>query len=861
MTLSINPSFYERPLNFHKKEVSKESSVCLGFEDKPGTLRLSKIKPTKRIFETKFSQIHSYLKNQVVIFSKKIEEVDPKSLFFFKYNIQEWNKKVESYNHKIDRSFCLSNLNRLLGILTCFQYTLKYKAISVLSLPLQDAHKAPVQSKVKEQVKLIEQANIIEKAKIAEPPEVGEPLEVAQLPTVEEQKKPKEAGLDNNPSKAHTQVLSKRIATLKIAEKPSSPVQSSTPDVVSKKNENVVDIVAKAKKSIHEPTKVFTCMFKDESDQIVAIETAKRVNTVSLLLKGMRSYCSSLKGKIALKSTGVLYCNRHQTSNLDRAKAPGFNDRKGVNINNMDPFTIVESRELSHGSKSQFDADCSITLKFLQQEVVRIEEKIATFALFAKNETWASTNSPRFLFKSQTRDMAKKIGLPVLVNLHAQSIQKSETPDGKLWVNRMGAISVFSHGEISLQELKDIALLEKIHENVNKKAKSIQIHPRLDAFYDFRKKNKDIDSNKLKEIITILKLKALIGYGPEALTNNPDTKIKKLVTELIEENWILKPEYQSKYGKALDKLVFDVEKLETVINERRELLRMQFLQNLFTHFENRKVHEAETVYLHTSLLDLKKQGKNDFGCILHERTQGLDMAALFEEIDGDIIMFDVEDSGGPYFDEKGIIHMPRTCQEGNLEKTTLHTVFYNICVQGEIANTGIQAYINEQAVCSTQILAGSLSEDKRKEFNIHYNDLQKALVELKSGDSDPFEGCLSLNLAFFTFDAYQSINCYGGKDRTAYLRALISDYFLRQTNPSSELLKRWRKLLVGKDGIAIQIAYENAGQNFLKLTRVDLKLYDGIFDRAKVAIKFLSKNKNAKDGLSIGSGIGQLYQC
>ena len=55
-----------------------------------------------------------------------------------------------------------------------------------------------------------------------------------------------------------------------------------------------------------------------------------------------------------------LYQNRPQTWNLDRAKAPRFNDRKRLSINNTEPFAIVESRELSRGPKSKFVADSGI---------------------------------------------------------------------------------------------------------------------------------------------------------------------------------------------------------------------------------------------------------------------------------------------------------------------------------------------------------------------------------------------------------------------------------------------------------------------------------------------------------------------
>ena len=57
---------------------------------------------------------------------------------------------------------------------------------------------------------------------------------------------------------------------------------------------------------------------------------------------------------------GLVYCGRLETLNLDRAKTPGFDDRKRVHIANIDPFTIVESREFSRRSKSKFQADRSI---------------------------------------------------------------------------------------------------------------------------------------------------------------------------------------------------------------------------------------------------------------------------------------------------------------------------------------------------------------------------------------------------------------------------------------------------------------------------------------------------------------------
>src|SRR6267154_6363071 len=48
----------------------------------------------------------------------------------------------------------------------------------------------------------------------------------------------------------------------------------------------------------------------------------------------------------------ALYRARLGYANLDCVKAPGIDDRKRVNINNMNPFAIVDPRELSRSPHS-----------------------------------------------------------------------------------------------------------------------------------------------------------------------------------------------------------------------------------------------------------------------------------------------------------------------------------------------------------------------------------------------------------------------------------------------------------------------------------------------------------------------------
>ena len=72
-----------------------------------------------------------------------------------------------------------------------------------------------------------------------------------------------------------------------------------------------------------------------------------------------------MKGSVlmSIKEAERLYPARSKTWNLERAKAPGIDDRKSVHISNIDRLTIADPRELSRCSKSKFLAVRGITAK------------------------------------------------------------------------------------------------------------------------------------------------------------------------------------------------------------------------------------------------------------------------------------------------------------------------------------------------------------------------------------------------------------------------------------------------------------------------------------------------------------------
>src|SRR3989338_4893474 len=64
--------------------------------------------------------------------------------------------------------------------------------------------------------------------------------------------------------------------------------------------------------------------------------------------------CSKIVFNLPSSSQDEVYPARSKTWNLERAKAPGIDDRKSVHISNIDRLTIGDSRELSRCSKSKF---------------------------------------------------------------------------------------------------------------------------------------------------------------------------------------------------------------------------------------------------------------------------------------------------------------------------------------------------------------------------------------------------------------------------------------------------------------------------------------------------------------------------
>ena len=514
----------------------------------------------------------------------------------------------------------------------------------------------------------------------------------------------------------------------------------------------------------------------------------------------------------------------------------------------------------------------------LEIELAKTEKALEQSLKNSEGATHASVNAPRFAFLKWGRDNAKQEMVPILSNLRMQTVEnaKGETVSA---VTRSAAITDFRYGEVSLQELKDLEDLGKclsltemglrtpVEEGAEKKMKGFYL--------------KDNESKNLGDVALLIKTKALVGYGADALVI--DAHKSKELNELlgkIQSSGSIENKFNSlsKGEKSLIReLKIDQTKLDAVISKRSNFLKQLVLQDLQLHLETTPVksNEAPILYGRTSLVDLGKPANNEAGCIIHERTQGLDMKAIFDELKDSSLVF--ENIAAAYIDEEGKIHMPEKCAVKGLLEAKLNPVFFNICVQGtkgSTLNKGMQGAINDQALKDLKEAYPDSDELKK---------LEESLVRLgQSEKNDPNESVLLVAQFMQKNSGYTGINCFGGKDRTGYSVALITHAKvaelvkkvpeLAKTDVFDPAMKKVGHQLLSSEGIAAKTAEDNADHTTLKLTRFDLLLYDTASIKGKtlriahgidglyLALKPMFKKMIGMSPLSISSTPGQLHK-
>lgn len=469
------------------------------------------------------------------------------------------------------------------------------------------------------------------------------------------------------------------------------------------------------------------------------------------------------------------------------------------------------------------------------EEYEKAKKALDSYRKSLKNVTWGSTNSTRFAFNELGREEIKRSLLPILGNLRIQTVTNNEEKVVSS-VTRSMAITDFSHGEVSLQELQDYLIL--LENPLFEEGKLYGIH----------------DMATASDMVNQIKINALIGYGTELID---ESGIEKTALDVFEKIKLGKRLTQNDY-KILSSLEINKEKLQLVIKKRNQHLETQVLQDLYLHLKSNPVQDTEMFYGRISLVDMQKAIQNKNGLILNEKTQGLDMKALFNRLDGRRILFDVEAEGGPYIDKSGNIHMPKDCSRKDLHETQLSTLFFNISVQGEIKNEGYQKIINDEALDKLTNIAA-----KHGKLIGNILNLRQGLNSLGDSKQDPFEVALLASKCFSSINGYLGVNCYGGKDRTGYAVARITHSYLPDNDANK--LREWGYQLLSKKGIAANVAKENADHKILKITRFNLKLFStsklkGLILRILVFAEFVIVNITQMGPLKGSNAPAQLYK-
>lgn len=452
----------------------------------------------------------------------------------------------------------------------------------------------------------------------------------------------------------------------------------------------------------------------------------------------------------------------------------------------------------------------------------------------------------------------------MLANLRNQKVSQ-ENDAGEIKVlsnaNRSAAITDFAHNETNLMEMKDYLLLEELK---NGKEISSEEKERLLAMYDLTTP----DSNdRLESVMKNIKKNIEDAYPPSDLNS---TKMDR--------------------------------PMEDIITERRENLENLFLQDLMLHLESGakcdRCDPTRFTYSRESLVDMTKKPSNeDHGLVLSEKNQELDTYEILQELNGKKILFEEIDAAfiDP-FDHN--IHLPIKYQqlsEAPSNEISLDTFATNISVQGNTKNKGIQNFINQETFkningklkemknYNDQAFLKAKTEEKDKRINIAKKITQLELMAQEI-HTDITNGKKGFDLAekigvFLKEFGNISVNCYGGKDRTGFMLALLTfncffpvftclkDEIQIKITESSKNINHIGKQLISKTSVALKIVADNIGHFALKLLPFKLKLYfnkdqliyiSGIKQRISDYAKAITIKVNFSPLSNVGDG--QIYE-
>lgn len=446
----------------------------------------------------------------------------------------------------------------------------------------------------------------------------------------------------------------------------------------------------------------------------------------------------------------------------------------------------------------------------LEAELARFNKQLTNWKPVLRGATkWSSTNAHKTFFKNHATTEVETCDrlAPILTNHRNQTVRDGE---GNLVssINRSGAITDFGHGELSLQELQDYLKLKELHEKG--RIFPMEEAERLMKLYAL---GNPINKKKLEVLVDGIEKRAIDSYDKKILNEN---------------------------GVGIDPV-----KLKAICIDRQERLASQVLQDIYIHLTKVKAAGQNVSVSRIALINTGKaaEGKNrpdkKRRFVNSEKTQALDMKAIYDSFDGRTIVFDEKETY-PFIDEKGRIHMPSSLHEAGPCTTTLTTNFFNMSVQGNTKNQGAQREINDAAVHKMM---------KRGQRN-NALFIANKIENLGGSSNDTNEHIADVVELLQGQGHFVSIDCYGGKDRTGYLLAVVTFRKLMKSAKSETAQEvQWKDQLVGKSGILCRVISENIGTTVAKLSALSLNLFKQ---------HQIMANQFAAVKLKVDSGLGRV---
>jgi hypothetical protein len=313
-------------------------------------------------------------------------------------------------------------------------------------------------------------------------------------------------------------------------------------------------------------------------------------------------------------------------------------------------------------------------------------------------------------------------------------------------------------------------------------------------------------------------------------------------------------ELKERYENTSESLK-DVEKGR--LDVRRNIVKDQFIQWVTSHIKaSDSFNNPDSVTRKTKKFQITQVGLLNpsvtgisHGVEKSERSQMLDMAVIFEELNGKKIKF-IEGIEFPFMNDDDMFMMPKSLlgeidetQWGQLkdQEFELSCTFFNLSVHGnkDISDEQReeQNEINRAAIQNLQKNINTLKHEPSVNENVQ--ELQKRLNEI---EEEIIQGKSNYDIAekilLLQKDMKGSIgaDCYSGKDRTSYLLIKMAYHFFSKpledeygyffSDEDEFLEEAKRKLandLISTEASASQVIEQNTGFKYMKL-KLDTKM-------------------------------------